>query len=103
MKLHLTDKQAATKAAGAVAAASAAAAAAEAAAVPALTAAAALAAVAVAAAAAAAVPAVAATTLQGQGVGYSVAVMAARVAYLAYTQSSFNRAALLLLQQLPAA
>ena len=97
MKLHLTDKQAATKAAGAVAAASAAAAAAEAAAVPALTAAAAL------AAAAAAVPAVAATTLQGQGVGYSVAVMAARVAYLAYTQSSFNRAALLLLQQLPAA
>ena len=92
MKLHLTDKQAATKAAGAVAAASAAAA------VPALTAAAALAAVAVAAAAAAAMPAVAATTLQGQGVGYS-----ARVAYLAYTQSSFNRAALLLLQQLPAA
>ena len=42
--------------------------------------------------------------MQGQGVGYSVAVMAARVAYLAYTQPSFNRAALLLLQQqLPAA
>ena len=54
-------------------------------------------------AAAVAALAAAATALQGQGVGYSVAVMAARVAYLAYTQSSFNRAALLLLQQLPAA
>ena len=92
LKLHLTDKQAATEAAGAVAAAAEAAAAA--AAVPALAA---------AAAAAVAALAAAATALQGQGVGYSVAVMAARVAYLAYTQSSFNRAALLLLQQLPTA
>ena len=81
MKLHLTDKQAATKAAGAVVTALAAA----------------------AAAAVAALAAAAAMALQGQGVGYSVAVMAARVAYLAYTQSSFNRAALLLLQQLPTA